>query len=130
MQFSRGEGDAQARVICDTIGSLNATELDRIQGGLNELCVGITGIDDGRCLILIDYVREDGRKKLGEDINALTHRNQLVQLERVSGIVAGVQDSFFRHLQRCRVFVHPDVYRTADLSQLCTVVQNYLESVA
>jgi hypothetical protein len=96
---------------------------------LNKIVADLSGLDVGRCLALIDYVAEDGKMKLGEDLNAVTHRNQILPLEQLSGIVSGVQSSFFRHLQRCRVFVNPDVLKVVSKDVIIPRVQQYLESI-
>lgn len=128
--FTRGEGDAMSRVVCDTVDDFVKEDWDRVQSEMNQMVAKETGHLSSRCLVTVDYVREDGRRKLGEDINVLTRNGQISSLNQISGIVEGVQGSFGKHLQRCRVFVHPDVAYHPRAPIVRQMVVRYMESLS
>ena len=107
-QFNRAEGDANARVICDSFAKLNLGEIDELQNRLSTYLRKELKIERGREHVLVDLPVEYGSMKLGEDINVETRRRELKSLTKLSGIVHGVQTAFIEHTQRLRIFVHPE----------------------
>ena len=60
--------------------------------------------------ILIDYPLEPGSMKLGEDVQVVSRLRPAESLDRISGIVEGVNSSFRNQVTKFRVFVHPRIF--------------------
>jgi hypothetical protein len=108
MQLNRAEGDANAIGICDAYEQLPLAAEADFRDHLNSQFVEHLGLAPQRVHVLLDLPIERGRIKFGEDVNVITYRGEPRALVKVSGIVHGAQTGFREHLQRLRVFVHPE----------------------
>jgi HD superfamily phosphohydrolase len=108
LQFNRSDGDANTRQLCDRYQELSLADEVELQKRVNTHFIKTFNMSSNRQHVLLDLPVEYGPKKLGEDVNILNYRGEPRALTKVSGIVEGVQKGFTEHLQRLRVFVHPD----------------------
>ncbi len=125
-QINRAESEASMRVLCDKLADLGATELAKVCSSLRSSISCVLDLRDDKVDVLLDIPQ--WRRRLGEDVNVLTHTRGVVPLQDVSGIVYGVHNGFARDLQRVRVFVHPrhrDTVRS-DNSRLQTAIKQAL----
>lgn len=104
------EGDANARVTCDRFEKLSLTDTMKLQERINNQMITTFSLNHDRLHVLIDLPVEYDSMKLGEDLNIETFRGEVVALSKLSGIVEGAQKGFVEHIQRLRVFVHPETY--------------------
>lgn len=111
LQFNRSDGDANAMQLCDKFEGLGLDDEMRLQQLINTRLQETFKLSEDRQHVLLDLPVEYGPKKLGEDVNVETPRGEIVALNKVSGIVLGVQKGFTEHLQRLRVFVHPESHQ-------------------
>jgi uncharacterized protein len=110
LQFNRAEGDANARMLCDRYENLSLVDSEKLHKDLNELLVETFNLEKDRIHVLLDVPMEYGPRKLGEDLNIETYNGEITAVLKLSGIIEGVQKGFTEHIQRLRVFIHPDTY--------------------
>jgi len=115
LQFNRAEGEANAAQFCSRYESLSVIAQMELHQKMNAEITRICGSSPERQHVLIDLPVEPGlSKKLGEDINVLTHTGTMKATNQLSSIVKGVQEGFNLHLQRLRIFVHPETWKALD----------------
>lgn len=109
-QVNRAMGDAKSKLICDKFCTIPLTEFLKLEDELNRVVRKHSASPDvPEVCCLIDIPVEVGKPKLGDDLNMIAYDQRSAALNRFSGIVKGAQEGFSDHLQRLRVFVHPDV---------------------
>lgn len=83
--------------------------------------------------VLVDFPYEPGGGKLGGDVLCVLPDKTLSPLDRVSGIIHGVNDSFNGYLRRLRVLIHPSLIppkrEEEKRAALRQAIQQYLVSV-
>lgn len=128
LQFNRAEGDANARMLCERYESLPLPDSEKLHTDLNHLLIKTFGLKENRVHVLLDLPMEYGPRKLGEDLNIETHNGEAIAVTKLSGIIEGAQKGFTQHIQRLRVFVHPDTYAlfNTNLDQLVKEVREFL----
>jgi HD superfamily phosphohydrolase len=109
---NRGEDDAVSRQICDKICLYNGNELQRLQKELNRSVCEELHLNPDIVQVLVDVPVEKGLLKVGDDLNVIAPNGTVVPLDRLSGIVSGVQRSFNEQLQRVRIFLNPETDET------------------
>lgn len=130
---NRGEDDAVSRQICDKICLYNGDELQRLQEELNKSVCKELGLDPNTVQVLVDVPVEKGLMKVGDDLNVITPNGTVVPLDRLSGIVSGVQRSFNEQLQRVRIFLNPETDEILVLerkNRLRNHIRSVLEALA
>lgn len=110
-QVNRAESDAQVSAICDALQRKSSDDLAVLREAMDEaFCEKFKIEFSERFNIIIDVPREPGSMKLGSDLNVITYRNDIIAMTRLSKIVDGANAGFVEHLQRIRVFLHPDAF--------------------
>lgn len=105
VQFNRAEDDSSAINVCNKIVNASIDNILKLQTNIeSELRKVFNSIDP---IIIIDIPLDSDKSKLGEDLDVITPKNDLVPLHRYSSIVKGAYDGFETHLQRLRVFLDP-----------------------
>jgi len=117
-QFNRVDDDATARCVCDRMDDFSAAELEDLRAVLDNELRSSFSLDGERIHVLIDIPIENGRTKLGEDLNVRLPSGAVVPLERVSGIASGAFQGFTANLQRVRVFLHPETIEYLDENRM------------
>lgn len=134
LQFNRAEGDAMAETLCENFARLDINAQMSLQEQLNQWLVAEYCLPAERVHILFDLPLESGRPKLGEDINVIGYGGDPRPLVKLSGIVDGVRKGVRDHLQRLRVFIHPEtqdqLVRTSPNGKLESEVRYFMESLA
>ena len=110
LQFNRAEGDANARMLCERYEGLSLPDSEKLHKDLNELLIETFKLKPDRIHVLLDVPMEYGPRKLGEDLNIETYNGEITAVTKLSGIIEGAQKGFTEHIQRLRVFIHPDTY--------------------
>jgi HD superfamily phosphohydrolase len=129
-QFTRAEDPATSNSICDKLVKLSVDQATRLQAHIDERVREEFHLTRNLVHILVDIPIEPGASKLGEDIDVVTRKSGLVQLAKLSGIVAGVQQGFSQHLQRIRIFMNPEsLAGIKDRESLTHIVTKMLTSL-
>jgi HD superfamily phosphohydrolase len=129
-QYNRAEDDASAHVLCDKLAAMSGAQYMGVTSRINAHLVARFGLRDDRVHVLIDLPMEVRGRKLGEDINIVTHRGASIPLASMSSIIAGAQQGFLQHLQRMRCFASRETLNhLGDGQRLWNEVQDVLRTV-
>lgn len=98
---------AEFKLICSKLGRFSCEEIENLRHGLEEKLSNLFPFQNDQVNILIDIPPDEPNKKLGEDITVLKTVGDDIQIEKMSGIVAGISSSFDESLRFLRVYINP-----------------------
>jgi len=125
-ELTRAGSDIDGDKICEVFEGKQIDSIYQIQKDINQRLESKFFLKKGSIHILLDYPKEIGARKLGEDLNILPHDGREVKLTSFSGIVKGVQETFKTHLQRFRVFINPNISENNLRKDISKEIQDYL----
>jgi HD superfamily phosphohydrolase len=109
----------EAEPILNRLDQMDYSEWENVS---QEIRAGISNLLDikpeSKHAVLIDLPSEASGRKLGEDLIVVRDDNTTNGAQDVSGIIKGINDSFWRRLRRLRVVVHPDARPGSEASRL------------
>ena len=95
----------------DKLETLNHRQLDELAQKVRlRLGDGYEGLVSSSIdVLLFDYPYEPGNTKLGKDILVIDkRRGNIAELDKISGMVEGINRGFVEHLTKFRVFMNPE----------------------